>query len=114
MGILQSWNDFAHRIKLPKELDQIRGNVSHKKRPMFTVMDDPEGSESMSVKVPAGISVQDLIAAARARIEFDQDGAFPCDENAEAIYHLTRALVELEKRRIRCAEAQTESTHEGN
>ncbi len=114
MGILNAWNDFAHCTKLPEELDQIRGNASHKKRPMFTVVDDPEGSESMSVKVPAGISVQDLITAARARIEFDQTGTFACDENAEAIYHLTRALVELEKRRIRCTEAQTEGTHEGN
>lgn len=112
MSILNSWNDITTQI--PEELDSLRGNISHKKRPMFTVVDDPEGSEPMSVKLAADISVPDLITAARARIEFDQDGPFACDENAKAIYHLTRALVELEKRRIRRTEAQTESTHEEN
>lgn len=62
-------------------------------------------------KVPNGAFVEDIIAAARDRIEHYQATAFACPENAHAIECLTAALQYLEQRTSRRTEEGTEGTH---
>lgn len=64
-------------------------------------------------KQPTGAFVEDVIHAARARLDFYQSSQFACDENAEAIKHLNRALDALAARTKRRIIAKTEGTHEG-
>ena len=64
-------------------------------------------------KQPNGAFVEDVIHAARARLDFYQSSQFACDENAEAIKHLNRALDALAARTKRRIIAKTEGTHEG-
>lgn len=65
-------------------------------------------------KSPNGAFVEDVIAAARDRIEYYQNSGFACDENAAAITHLTIALDALNMRTARRETAQTEGTHAGS
>lgn len=63
-------------------------------------------------KPPNGAFVEDVIDAARQRIEHYQAGQFACEENAEAIGYLTKAL-ECCDRRTREREARAvEGTHQ--
>lgn len=66
---------------------------------------------------PNGAFVEDIIAAIRSRLEFYQNasnGRFACEENAQAIASLERALSQMEKRTQRRIHAKVEGTHEGN
>lgn len=65
-------------------------------------------------KSPNGAFVEDVIEAAKSRLQFYQDGKFACDENDTAITHLQLALNALNSRTKRRVEARTEGTHEGN
>ena len=65
-------------------------------------------------KQPNGAFVEDVIHAARARLEFYQSSQFACDENAEAIDYLNEALDILAERTRRRVDAKTEGTHEGH
>lgn len=65
---------------------------------------------------PNGAFVEDVLEAVLDRIKFYQTGSggrFACVENAEAIDHIERALLELDKRTKRRVNAGTEGTHEG-
>lgn len=65
-------------------------------------------------KPPNGAFVEDVIEAARQRIEFYQtvaDGRFACMENAFAIELLERALANLDSRTQRRERAGVEGTH---
>ena len=64
-------------------------------------------------KKPTGAFVEDVIRAARSRLAWYQSSKFACDENAEAIKHLNRALDALAARTKRRIIARTEGTHEG-
>lgn len=60
---------------------------------------------------PNGAFVEDVIAAAADRIEFYQSSKFACDDNAEALDHLRKAIDALQ-RRTRDREARdVEGTH---
>ena len=47
---------------------------------------------------PNGAFVEDVIDAARDRIQFYQDGEFSCQENKTALYHLEQAAYILDMR----------------
>lgn len=60
---------------------------------------------------PNGAFVEDIIAAAADRIAFYQDSEFACQENADALEHLNKALAILDER-TKAREAQrVEGTH---
>jgi hypothetical protein len=60
---------------------------------------------------PNGAFVEDIIAAAKDRLEFYQLSGFACQENDNAIANLERALWELDQRtRVREARG-VEGTH---
>lgn len=63
---------------------------------------------------PNGAFVEDIILAARDRLQFYQAGQFACDENKNAIESLTLALGSLKARTERRVSAGVEGTHEGN
>ena len=66
---------------------------------------------------PNGAFVEDVIEAARQRIEHYQEasgGRFRCGENARAITKLEEALLWLDKRTQRRTEQNVEGTHEGS
>ena len=65
-------------------------------------------------KEPNGAFVEDVIKAAKARIDFYQDSPFNCVENEEARLHLQIALDALNRRTARREEAGVEGTHGGN
>jgi len=65
-------------------------------------------------KRPNGAFVEDVIGAARDRIEFYNSSQFRCAENEEAIRALDRALEWLEGRTARREAEGVEGTHEGN
>lgn len=46
-----------------------------------------------------GAFVEDIIEAARTRLDYYQNGKFACPENDEALAHLEAALVSLSRRR---------------
>jgi hypothetical protein len=60
---------------------------------------------------PNGAFVESVIAAARGRLAFYQSTAFACRANAEAIEHLTRALVVLAQRTADREARGVEGTH---
>ncbi|KKL50634.1 hypothetical protein LCGC14_2303550, partial [marine sediment metagenome] len=75
----------------------------------------PLGEEGPDRKVPNGAFVETLIAAALQRIEWYQevnDGKFRCDENAEAINHLSDALYILDERTKDRQARGVEGTHQ--
>lgn len=137
MGILNAWNDFAHCVKPHEEHNAKREEDSRLYNIFYQHYHDADGNPEGGVtyghgftiswqrgplgrvgtderQQPNGAFVEDVIAAVRTRLEFYQAGKFACDENAEALKHLNRALVELHKRTLRRTESQTEGTHEGN
>jgi hypothetical protein len=64
---------------------------------------------------PNGAFVEDVIAAARGRIAYYQTeagGRFACDENADALTCLDRALERLEDRTRDRTARNVEGTHE--
>lgn len=66
-------------------------------------------------QMPNGAFVETVLAAAKQRLEFYQkanDGKFWCDENADAITHITHALNRLEDRTRGREERNVEGTHE--
>jgi hypothetical protein len=65
-------------------------------------------------KEPNGAFVEDIIKAARDRLEFYKGGKFACDENEDAIEHLNLALESLDARTNRRVSAGVEGTHEGS
>ena len=60
---------------------------------------------------PNGAFVEDVIDAARQRIQFFQDGKFACDENRAALSYLNLALEALDSRTARREAANIEGTH---
>lgn len=65
-------------------------------------------------QAPNGAFVENVIQATIDRIGWYQtvcDGRFVCDENSVALFHLRRALEELESRTARREDAGTEGTH---
>lgn len=63
---------------------------------------------------PNGAFVEDVIHAAKERLEFYQTSQFNCQENADAILHLEKAIAALESRTARREAAAVEGTHAGN
>ncbi|MCK4500357.1 hypothetical protein KAU11_07660 [Candidatus Babeliales bacterium] len=72
--------------------------------------DGPLGRGDNRVK-PNGAFVETVIAAAKQRIEFYQDGKFGCRENAMAITKLDEALMWLNKRTADREDREVEGTH---
>ena len=62
-------------------------------------------------KAPNGAFVEDIIAAARDRIEYYEGSRFACKENKEAIHHLTVALEWLNARTANREARAVEGTH---
>jgi hypothetical protein len=62
-------------------------------------------------KEPNGAFVEDIIAAAKDRLEFYQRSRFACDANAQAIAHLEQALEILESRTREREARAVEGTH---
>jgi hypothetical protein len=60
---------------------------------------------------PNGAFVEDIIAAAKERIECYQNGGFPCAENADAIAALEVALKRLDDRTKDREARAVEGTH---
>jgi len=58
-----------------------------------------------------GAFVEDIIAAARDRIEFYEQSRFSCKENRDAIHHLTVALEGLNARTASREARAVEGTH---
>lgn len=63
-------------------------------------------------RAPNGCFVETVIAAAKGRLEYYQGGKFACDDNAEAIDHLSKALEALERRTAARLARKVEGTHE--
>jgi hypothetical protein len=63
-------------------------------------------------KEPNGALVEDVIDAARDRIEYYQQTGFACGENQEAINYLTLALESLDSRTTKRISKGVEGTHE--
>ena len=61
--------------------------------------------------VPNGAFVEDVIAAAKDRIEYYQSSQFACEENAKAIVHLDKALAYLADRTASRETRGVEGTH---
>ena len=47
-----------------------------------------------------GTTIEALLAICKDRLEGFQQGKFPCDENAEALLHITEAITVLNQRTI--------------
>ena len=60
---------------------------------------------------PNGAFVEDVIDAAKDRLEFYQRSKFACEENATAIKHLESALGALESRSAKRESRGVEGTH---
>lgn len=67
-----------------------------------------EGEE----RAPNGCFVETVIAAAAGRLEYYQNSKFACDENAEALDHLSKALEALERRTAARLARKVEGTHQ--
>ncbi|NYZ70127.1 hypothetical protein H0A36_29370 [Endozoicomonas sp. SM1973] len=61
---------------------------------------------------PNGAFVEDIINAAKDRLEFYQESKFCCDYNAEAIKHLESAINVLNSRTANREKRGVEGTHE--
>lgn len=62
-------------------------------------------------KDPNGAFVEDIIDAAKGRLEFYEAGEFACKQNKEALHHLEEALRWLNDRTTRREERAVEGTH---
>ena len=71
----------------------------------------PRGRPDGSLEPASGAFVEDVILAAKCRLEFYQESAYACDENAEAVAALGSALDALKRRRERRREAGIEGKH---
>lgn len=60
---------------------------------------------------PNGAFVETVLRAVRSRLEFYERSKFACDENANALIHVDRALRELEQRTRRREAEGNEGTH---
>lgn len=63
-------------------------------------------------KAPNGAFVEDIICAAKDRLECYQNSKFACEENAAAIEHLEAALGFLHQRTTKREERKVEGTLE--
>jgi hypothetical protein len=63
-------------------------------------------------KEPNGAFVEDIIAAAKDRLEYYQKSQFACNANAEAIASLEGALLVLGERTREREKRRVEGTHE--
>lgn len=61
---------------------------------------------------PNGAFVEDIMKAAISRMEFYQSSKFACEENAETLRHLKRALVSQMSRTSNREARKVEGTHE--
>ena len=61
---------------------------------------------------PNGAFVEDIIQAAKDRLEHYQSSRFACSENAKAIEHLTAALAACSERTTKREARGVEGTHE--
>lgn len=55
-------------------------------------------NEDGTFRHPNGAFIEDIIDAAKDRLEYHQQSPYACDENAQAIALLTEALATLENR----------------
>ena len=62
-------------------------------------------------QAPNGAFVETVIAAAKSRIDFYQEGKFACNDNAEASDLLEQALAVLHRRTADREARQVEGTH---
>lgn len=88
------------------------GGVSTGRGFSISWQNGPLGSGD-SRREPNGAFVEDVIHAARNRIDFYQASGFACDENDEAIEYLNKALAALDRRTQRRVDTGIEGTHEG-
>lgn len=79
----------------------------------FTIVwqDGPLG-RGADRKPPNGAFVEDVIDAARQRIAYYQSSQFACEDNAEALGHLTMALECLDRRTREREARAVEGTHQ--
>ena len=63
---------------------------------------------------PNGAFVETGLAMIKDRIEWYNSGKFACAENADAIYHIEKAMAALNSRTKRREEAGTEGLHKGS
>lgn len=75
-----------------------------------TWQDGPLGRGADRIE-PNGAFVETVIAAAKQRIEFYQESKFACDDNAEAIALLDKALEVLNRRTAAREARDVEGTH---
>ena len=78
---------------------------------MITWQNGPLG-KGTERKEPNGAFVETVIAIAKKRLEFYQNGKFSCTENAEAIRHLQLALEVLDSRTKKREDRGVEGTHQ--
>ena len=64
-------------------------------------------------KEPNGAFVDDCLIGVIDRLQYYQSGKFRCEENADAIRHIGKALDALAARSGRRENAGTQGTHEG-
>ena len=62
-------------------------------------------------KEPNGAFVEDVIATCKDRIEYYQQSKFKCERNENAIFYLSKALDELDKRTKDREKRSVEGTH---
>jgi hypothetical protein len=55
----------------------------------------------VSQKGPNGTTMEALLAVVADRLNGFQNGTFPCEENAEALEHLNKAIAALQRRSLR-------------
>lgn len=65
-------------------------------------------------KEPNGCFVEDLLEAAKSRLEFYQESKFDCADNVDALACVNSAIRFLNNRTARREESKTEGTHQGN
>ncbi len=76
----------------------------------ITWQDGPLGRDEERI-APNGAFVEGVIAAAIDRLNYYQDSKFKCGTNADAIYHLEKALKCLEARTQEREARGVEGTH---
>lgn len=62
--------------------------------------------------LPNGTFVEDVLTVCKKRLEFYQEGKFACDENAEALSYLNKAIMMLLERRADRQGRGVEGKHE--
>lgn len=72
----------------------------------------PLRKEDGTFDFPNGAFIEDIIDAAKDRLEYHQRSQFACDENAQAIALLAQALEILDSRTKRREQENTLGSHE--